>query len=114
MFATSRAAARHSSVHGILQVRILEWVAILFSKGSSPPRDQTGVSCLAGRFFTLGAIRTDCGQKAKSGKFKVVKSCSSCSGQRQRQSAGEGGSAGSKRWFKKEITSFSRMRFRDL
>ena len=34
-----------SSVHGVLQARILEWVAILFSKGSSRPRDQTWVSC---------------------------------------------------------------------
>ena len=33
-----------SSVHGILQVRILEWVAIFFSRGSSPPTDQTGIS----------------------------------------------------------------------
>ena len=33
-----------SSVHGILQARILEWVAILFSKGSSPPRDQIRLS----------------------------------------------------------------------
>ena len=41
-----------SSVHGILQARILECVAILFSRGSSWPRDQTGVSCIAGRFFT--------------------------------------------------------------
>ena len=41
-----------SSVHGILQARILEWVAIPFSSGSSQPRDQTRVSCLAGRFFT--------------------------------------------------------------
>ena len=32
--------------------RILEWVAYLFSRGSSQPRDQTGVSCIAGRFFT--------------------------------------------------------------
>ena len=39
-------------VHGILQARILEWVAIPFSKGSSQPRDQTQVSCIAGRFFT--------------------------------------------------------------
>ena len=38
-----------SSVHGILQARILEWVAISFSRGSSPPRDQTFISCLAGR-----------------------------------------------------------------
>ena len=41
-----------SSVHGILQARILEWVAISFSRGSSPPRDQTWVSCTAGRCFT--------------------------------------------------------------
>ena len=43
---------RGSSVHGILQGRILEWVAISFSRGSSHPRDQTQVSCLGGRFFT--------------------------------------------------------------
>ena len=42
-----------SSVHGILQARILEWVAIPFSKGSSRPRDQTLVSRIAGRFFIL-------------------------------------------------------------
>ena len=36
------------SVHGILQVRILEWVAVPFSRGSSQPRDQTMVSCIAG------------------------------------------------------------------
>ena len=41
-----------SSVHGILQARILEWVAIPFSRGSSQPRGQTQVSCIAGRFFT--------------------------------------------------------------
>ena len=35
------------SVHGILQARILEWVAIPFSRGSFPPRDQTQASCLA-------------------------------------------------------------------
>ena len=37
-----------SSVHGILQARILEWVAIPFSRGSSQPRDQTQVSSIAG------------------------------------------------------------------
>ena len=42
-----------SSVHGILQARILEWVAIPFSKGSTPPRDQTWVSHIAGTFFTV-------------------------------------------------------------
>ena len=40
------------SVHGILQARILEWVAIPFSRGSSLPGDQTHVSCIAGIFFT--------------------------------------------------------------
>ena len=35
-----------SAVHGILQVRILEWVAISFSRGSSPPRDRTCISCI--------------------------------------------------------------------
>ena len=41
-----------NSVYGILQARILEWLAISFSRGSSPPRDRTRVSCIAGRFFT--------------------------------------------------------------
>ena len=45
-----------SSVHGISQARILEWVAISFPKGSSWPRDQTHISCIAGRFFTLWAL----------------------------------------------------------
>ena len=40
------------TVHGILQVRILEWVAFPFSGGSSQPRDRTQVSHIAGRFFT--------------------------------------------------------------
>ena len=42
-----------SSVHGILQAIIPEWVAISYSRGSSPPRDQTWVSYIAGRFFTI-------------------------------------------------------------
>jgi len=42
-------------VHGILQARILEWVAFPFSRGSSQPRDQTQVSCIAGGFFTRWA-----------------------------------------------------------
>ena len=46
-----------SSVHGILQARILEWVASPFSRGSSQPRDQNWVSCTAGRFFTIWATR---------------------------------------------------------
>ena len=46
-----------SSVHTILQARILEWVAIPFSGGSSQPRDRTRVSCIAGRFFTIWATK---------------------------------------------------------
>ena len=42
-----------SSVHGILQARILEWVATSFSRGSSRPRDRTQVSRIAGRRFIL-------------------------------------------------------------
>ena len=46
-----------SSVHGILQARILEWAAISFSRGSSWPRHRTQVSCIAGRRFNLWATR---------------------------------------------------------
>ena len=42
-----------SAFHGILQAGILEWVAILFSRGSSQPRDRTQVSCIADRFFSI-------------------------------------------------------------
>ena len=45
------------TVHGILQARILEWVAFPFSRGSSQPRDRTQVSRIAGRFFTSWATR---------------------------------------------------------
>ena len=45
------------TIRGILQVRILEWVAFPFSRGSSQPRDQTQVSRIAGEFFTSWAIR---------------------------------------------------------
>ena len=47
--------AYEASVDGILQARILECVAIPFSRGSSKPRDQTQVSCIAGRFLTIWA-----------------------------------------------------------
>ena len=46
-----------SSVHGILQARVLEWVVIHFSRGSSWPRDQTPVSHIASKFFTIWATR---------------------------------------------------------
>ena len=59
-----------SSVHGILQARILEWGAIPFSKGSSWPMDQTWVSCTTGRFFTVWAPR-----EPKKVKVLVAQSC---------------------------------------
>ena len=45
------------SVHGIFQARVLEWGAISFSRGSSLPRDQTQISCILGRRFTVWATR---------------------------------------------------------
>ena len=58
--ATSWTSPPGSSVHGILLARMLEWVAIPFSRGSSRPRDRTqvsSVSCLASGFFTVWATR---------------------------------------------------------
>ena len=46
-----------SSVHAILQARVLEWGAIAFSRGSSQPRDWTRVSCIGTRRFNLWATR---------------------------------------------------------
>ena len=48
-----------SFVHGSLQARILEWVAIFCSRVSSQPRDRTWVSYIAGRFFIVSATRED-------------------------------------------------------
>ena len=45
------------SVHGIFQARVLEWVAISFSRGSSQPRDRTQTFCIIGRHFTVWATR---------------------------------------------------------
>ena len=46
-----------SSVHGIFQARVLEWIAISFSRGSSWPRGRTWVSCITGWCFTIWATR---------------------------------------------------------
>ena len=46
-----------SSVHGILEAGILEWVAIPFSRGSSQARNRTQVSCIIDRYFTIWALR---------------------------------------------------------
>ena len=56
LLATSWTVARQAPLSmGILQARILEWVAYPFSRGSSQPRSRTGVSCIAGGFFTSWA-----------------------------------------------------------
>ena len=58
-----------SSVHGIFQARALEWVAISFSTGSSWPRDQTQVPCIAGGFFTVWVTREPiCGGGTRKGE----------------------------------------------
>ena len=46
------------SVHGIFQARVLEWIAISFSRGSSRPRNRTRVSRIAGRRFTVTSVDT--------------------------------------------------------
>ena len=66
------------SIHGILQARILEWISIPFSRGSSQPRDQTWFSCIAGRFFTTWAIRevpSNSPPRLLLLKNKTVRSC---------------------------------------
>ena len=59
LFVTPGTVAYHAppSIHGISQASILEWVAISFSRGSSPPRDWTRVSRIVGRRFTIWAAR---------------------------------------------------------
>ena len=56
------------TVHGILQARILEWVAVPFSRASSQPRDQTCVSHIAGSFFTSWATR----EAPHYGRFQLL------------------------------------------
>ena len=46
-----------SSIHRIFQARVLDWVVISFSRGSPQPRDQTQVSCITGRHFTIWTTR---------------------------------------------------------
>ena len=53
LFATMDCSLPGSSVHGILQARVLEWVATSFSRGSSRPRDRTQVSLTGGKHFNL-------------------------------------------------------------
>ena len=60
-----------SSAHGILQASILERVTMPFSRGSSPPRDETRTSCIAGRFFTTEPLGTS-GQLVKKCKVDYI------------------------------------------
>ena len=66
-----------SSAHGILQIRIWNWVAMPFSRGSFQPRDQTQVSSIAGGFFTLWATREALlpilGEEKKAGLWSLEK-----------------------------------------
>ena len=55
-----------SSIQGILQGRILEWIAIPFSSGSSLPRDRTQVTCIAGKFYTVWATKENCLQRLQA------------------------------------------------
>ena len=59
----------HGIGHGILQARILEWVAVPFYRGSSQPRDQTQVSRIAGRFFTSWATREEYTRQINNAKL---------------------------------------------
>ena len=65
-----------SSVHGIFQARVLEWVAISFSRRSSQPRNQTCVSCVASGFFPHWAIRKAPIKDRQVTKWKWKWSCS--------------------------------------
>ena len=69
-----------SSVHGILQARILGWVAIPFSREFSQPRDWTQVSCIAGGFFSVWATRELSHLKKKKKRANAI--CSNVDGPR--------------------------------
>ena len=65
-----------SSVHGISQVRMLEWVAIYFSRGSSQPRDGTHVSCIGRQILYHWANReTPCNQSVAAAAAKSLQPC---------------------------------------
>ena len=57
MLSCVRLLATPWTIQGILQARILEWVAFPFSRGSSQPRDPIQVSCITDEFFTSWATK---------------------------------------------------------
>ena len=61
-----------SPVHGILQARKLKWIVIPFSRGSYWPKDQTWVSCTAGRFFTIWAIKEACDDSQRGLLYAII------------------------------------------
>ena len=65
------------TVYGILQARILEWISLPFSRGSSQPRDRTQVSHIAGGFFTNWAIREALGGRSGDLVFPSLEEFSS-------------------------------------
>ena len=83
-----------SSIHGILQAKILEWVDISFSRGSSRPRDQTQVSHIAGRRFNLCTTREALKYKNPSTNIKDFKGGKEA---RLKEVGGGGGRGGVKR-----------------
>ena len=65
-----------SPVHGILQARILEWVVIPFSRGSSLPRNWNQISCIGGRFFTFWDTKEALCEYMCIGNLSICSSCS--------------------------------------
>ena len=61
-----------SSIHGILQARVLGWVAICFSRGSSWSRDWTWISCFMGRLFMVWATRQSTLGKVKNSRKGII------------------------------------------
>ena len=92
IFSTPRTIASQAPLSmGILQARILEWVAIASSRGSSQPRDRTQVSGIAGRFFTSWATREyiyKTGTDSQTEKTNVWLSKGITGGKRQIRSLG--------------------------
>ena len=68
-----------SSVHVIFQARILEWIAMSFSRGSSWPRVQTQISCIAGRLFTVWATKEALGKELQMNNSPLILLPWSCS-----------------------------------